>query len=139
LRTLWFEHGDIGLAVRFPRRLPTRLRFALFGLQAITHPLRVQPPLRGDEQLLGLLDPKLPDGCSRKSGGMPRPPPCAGGCRPRCGASAAGYGLRPTPQYESIAAGEPVSGRHSGGETTPGSTSSRPSKKRAMRSGLRRW
>jgi patatin-related protein len=56
LRNLWFEHGDIGELLRFPRRLPTRLRFALFGLQAITHPLGVQPPLRGDEMCRLLYD-----------------------------------------------------------------------------------
>jgi hypothetical protein len=52
------------------------------------------------------------------------------------------YGLRPTPQNESTSAGRPEglgSGCQRGGETTPGSTSSRPSKKRAIRSGLRRW
>jgi hypothetical protein len=52
------------------------------------------------------------------------------------------YGLRPTPQKESTSAGRPEglgSGCQRGGETTPGSTSSRPSKKRAIRSGLRRW
>jgi patatin-related protein len=56
LRNLWFEHGDIGELLRFPRRLPTRLRFALFGLQAMTHPLGVQPPLRGDEMCRLLYD-----------------------------------------------------------------------------------
>jgi patatin-related protein len=56
LRNLWFEHGDIGELLRFPRRLPTRLRFALFGLQAITHPLGVKPPLRGDEMCRLLYD-----------------------------------------------------------------------------------
>jgi patatin-related protein len=56
LRNLWFEHGDIGGLLRFPRWLPTRLRFALFALQAITHPLGVQPPLRGDEMCRLLYD-----------------------------------------------------------------------------------
>ena len=56
LRNLWFEHGDIGELLRFPRRLPTRLRFALFGLQAMTHPLGVKPPLRGDEMCRLLYD-----------------------------------------------------------------------------------
>jgi patatin-related protein len=56
LRNLWFEHGDIGKLLRFPRRLPTRLRFALFGLQAMTHPLGVRPPLRGDEMCRLLYD-----------------------------------------------------------------------------------
>ena len=56
LRNLWFEHGDIGELLRFPRRLPTRLRFALFGLQAMTHPLGVRPPLRGDEMCRLLYD-----------------------------------------------------------------------------------
>jgi patatin-related protein len=56
LRNLWFEHGDIGRLLRFPRRLPTRLRFVLFALQAMTHPLGVQPPLRGDEMCRLLYD-----------------------------------------------------------------------------------
>jgi patatin-related protein len=56
LRNLWFDHGDIGELLRFPRRLPTRLRFALFGLQAMTHPLGVRPPLRGDQMCRLLYD-----------------------------------------------------------------------------------
>ena len=56
LRNLWFEHGDIAELLRFPRRLPTRLRFALFGLQAMINPLGVQPPLRGDEMCRLLYD-----------------------------------------------------------------------------------
>jgi patatin-related protein len=56
LRNLWFDHGDIGELLRFPRRLPTRLRFVLFGLQAMTHPLGVRPPLRGDEMCRLLYD-----------------------------------------------------------------------------------
>jgi patatin-related protein len=56
LRNLWFEHGDIGELLRFPRRLPTRLRFGLFALQAMTHPLGVQPPLRGDQMCRLLYD-----------------------------------------------------------------------------------
>jgi patatin-related protein len=56
LRNLWFEHGDIAELLRFPRRLPTRLRFALFGLQAMTRPLGVKPPLRGDEMCRLLYD-----------------------------------------------------------------------------------
>jgi patatin-related protein len=56
LRNLWFEHGDIAELLRFPRRLPTRLRFALFGLQAMTRPLSVKPPLRGDEMCRLLYD-----------------------------------------------------------------------------------
>lgn len=49
--------------------------------------------------------------------------------------------FRPTPQRPSTSAGRPAelgSGRHRGWETTPGSSSSRPSKKRAICSGLRR-
>jgi patatin-related protein len=56
LRNLWFEHGDIDRLLRFPRRLPTRLRFVLFAVQAMTHPLGVQPPLRGDEMCRLLYD-----------------------------------------------------------------------------------
>jgi patatin-related protein len=56
LRNLWFEHGDIAELLRFPRRLPTRLRFALFGLQAMTHPAGVKPPLRGDQMCRLLYD-----------------------------------------------------------------------------------
>jgi patatin-related protein len=56
LRNLWFEHGDIAELLRFWRRLPTRLRFALFGLQAMTHPLGVKPPLRGDQMCRLLYD-----------------------------------------------------------------------------------
>jgi patatin-related protein len=56
LGKLWFEHGDIAELLRFWRRLPTRLRFALFGLQAMTHPLSVKPPLRGDQMCRLLYD-----------------------------------------------------------------------------------
>lgn len=58
-----------------------------------------------------------------------------------CGRAGRAYGLRATPQNPSNSAGEPDglgSGRHRGVETTPGSCSSRPSKKRAICSGLRR-
>ena len=53
----------------------------------------------------------------------------------------AGQGLRPTPPKASTSAGSPsaASGRHRGHDTTPGSTSSRPSKKPAICSGLRGW
>jgi phenylacetic acid degradation operon negative regulatory protein len=53
------------------------------------------------------------------------------------------YGLRPTPPNASSSAGgspragSTGSGRHCGHETTPGSTSSRPSKKLAISSGVR--
>src|SRR6266566_6051320 len=54
------------------------------------------------------------------------------------------YGLRPTPPNMSTSAGKlPLlsagSGRHRGHDTTPGSRSSRPSKKPAICSGLRGW
>src|SRR6266545_7153545 len=54
------------------------------------------------------------------------------------------YGFRPTPPNASTSAGRPPprsagSGRQRGHDTTPGSTSSRPEKKPAICSGLRRW
>ncbi len=56
LRALWFEQGDIGRLVRFWRRLPVKLRFALFGLEALRSPLGVRPPLRGDDMCRWLYD-----------------------------------------------------------------------------------
>src|SRR6266545_4417824 len=81
---------------------------------------------------------------------LPAPSPELGGERNRTDcreiphtSARAHHGLRPTPPKASSSAGRPPlvsagSGRHRGHDSTPGSTSSRPSKKPAICSGLRR-
>lgn len=49
LRDLWFDEGDIKKLVRGPSWLPAPLRFAGFVTRSLANPLKVQPPLRGDQ------------------------------------------------------------------------------------------
>jgi patatin-related protein len=49
LRDLWFNEGDIKKLVRGRPWLPAGLRFAGFVARSLANPLKVQPPLRGDE------------------------------------------------------------------------------------------
>src|SRR5262249_17131109 len=101
------------------RRLPDRLARGLDLVGADDDPAGADPRLG---PLPAALAPGSLTGVNRRRGHGPRP------------------GLRPTPPTASTSAGgsdAEGSGRHLVTETTPGSTSSRPSKKPAISSGER--